>query len=213
MDNKAQLYKVRDNDIGNAAGVLVEAFRSTRMWRSVLVDDQEYEQKAPLLFSIALKFGLKYGDVYAPSSALEGVAIWTPDRYGDMTAWRIFRSGALGLTVRVGMKIAKKMQPMDKVFPVDRKKNMKGKPHVHLFMLGVRKSCQKGGYGHLLLESFIAECNRTGRFGYLETESESLVEYYRKAGFELVRKTELPLLDVPVWEMMRPPEILHPVSR
>ena len=40
---------------------------------------------------------------------------------------------------------------------------------------------------------------------YLETETENNVAMYEKYGFKVVKKTTLPIINLPMWEMVRAP--------
>ena len=52
-------------------------------------------------FGSPVTYCLKYGEAYATSENLEGIAAWLPGDFADMSMWRMIRSGAIS---RANMK-------------------------------------------------------------------------------------------------------------
>jgi ribosomal protein S18 acetylase RimI-like enzyme len=75
-------------------------------------------------------------------------------------------------------------------------------PHWYLSLLGVDPPRQGRGVGRRLLEAWLSSIDPDGLPSYLETDRESNVAFYARAGFEVV--TRLEILDTPVWCMRRP---------
>ena len=90
LDN---LYKITENEIEKASLVLGKAFHDDPVMSQVVPDEDERKQKLPLIYKISLIYAMKYGEVYAPSENLEGIAIILPYKTADMTFWRLLRSG------------------------------------------------------------------------------------------------------------------------
>lgn len=76
-------------------------------------------------------------------------------------------------------------------------------PHWHLGPVAVRRSRQGQGIGTALLRSFCARMDREGADAYLETDRETNVSFYGRAGFAVGRHEDV--LGVPCWYMMRRP--------
>jgi len=87
------LYKITKNDVEKASLVLGKAFHDDPVWSRVIPDEDERKQKLPLVFEISLRYALRYGEVFATSENLEGIAIILPYKKADMTFWRLLRSG------------------------------------------------------------------------------------------------------------------------
>lgn len=75
-------------------------------------------------------------------------------------------------------------------------------PHAHLGPIGVAPECQGRGVGTALMERYIEHLDREEIAGYLETDREVNVEFYKLFGFEVVREEQL--IGVPTWYMRRP---------
>lgn len=198
LDN---LYWVQKKDIHRAAIVLADAFQHDLVWNAVF-GDATLAQRA-YAFETPVRYCLKYGEVYAPSEALEGVAAWAPGALADMTFWRILRSGAFWSGMKIGARIARKMQPIFRPIETDRRENMRGKSYIYLQVIGVAPVFQGQGFSGKLLRALIEKSEQTGVSLYLETETEANVSMYEHFGFTVIKKIKLPIIDLPMWEMVK----------
>ena len=195
------LYHLQKKDVPRAAVMLADAFQHDPVWNAVL-DEATSEQRV-CTFETPVRYCLKYGEVYAPSEALEGVAAWVPGAFAEMTVWRMLRSGAIWSGMKMGAHMARKMAPVFRPMEVDRKENMKGKPFIYLQIIGVAPAFQGQGFASKLLRALIAKSEQTGIPLYLETETESNVSMYEHLGFTVIKKIVLPIINLPMWEMTR----------
>jgi ribosomal protein S18 acetylase RimI-like enzyme len=79
-------------------------------------------------------------------------------------------------------------------------------PHFYLFVLGVDPSQQGRGYGKELLRRLNARADAAHLPCWLETDKESSVLIYERAGYEVVREETIPRLsNVRFWFMRRAP--------
>jgi ribosomal protein S18 acetylase RimI-like enzyme len=195
------LYPVQKRDVPQAAAVLVDAFEHDPIWQVVLSDTTP-TQKAGA-FETPLLYCLKYGEVYATSENLEGIAAWVPGHLAAMTPWRMARSGAMRAALKLGWAVAKKMEPIFGPLDAERQEIMKGRSFIYLQIIGVAPALQGQGFGGKLLRALIEECERAGLPLYLETETESNVRMYERLGFAVVKQIVLPIIHLPMWEMVR----------
>lgn len=195
------LYRLQKKDIPRAAAVLADAFQRDPVWSAVLDGARPAQRIAA--FETLVRYGLHYGEVYAPSETLEGIAGWTPGEVAEMTFWRIFRSGAIWTGPRLGFDIVQKMGPMFEPVDADRRDNMRGKSFLYLIVIGVASQYQGQGFGGKLLRALIAQSEQAGVPIYLETEAEDNVHMYEHMGFSLIKKIVLPVVDLPMWQMVR----------
>ncbi len=155
LDN---LYRLQKKDTHRAAVMLADAFQHDPVWNAVF-GDATLAQRA-YAFETPVRYSLKYGEVYAPSEALEGVAAWAPGALAELTSWRILRSGALWPAMKTGVQLAKKMQPIFRPIDLDRKAYMGGKPYIYLQIIGVAPAFQGQGFGGQLLRALIEKASR-----------------------------------------------------
>jgi ribosomal protein S18 acetylase RimI-like enzyme len=74
-------------------------------------------------------------------------------------------------------------------------------PHWYLATLGVVASARRRGIGEALLTQWLAGVDRDGVPAYLETDGESNIRFYERAGFSLAGETSV--LGVRTWRMKR----------
>jgi GNAT superfamily N-acetyltransferase len=195
-------YSLKKRDIENASMVLAKAFNDDLLFSLIITDDVD-STKLALSFQVPLLFALRYGIIYATSEKLEGIAVWLPHKYADMSFWRIIRSGAIFPAFKLSKEIGNIMRVL-KPLEKDRKQNIKP-PYYYLFILGVAPEYQKKGYASNLLRTMIKKTDKDRIPLYLETGKESNVPLYEHFGFQLIKKIILPEVNVPMWEMVRIP--------
>ena len=194
------VYRLQKKDVARAAQVLAAAFQHDPVWNAVFGDARPEQRMAA--FETPVRYGLRYGEVYAPSENLEGVAAWMPGEWADMTLWRVFRSGAMWSGLKLGFRVAQKMTPIFRPIEIDRKENMR-KPFIYLQVIGVAPQFQGRGLGGRLLRALIEKSEQAGLPIYLETETGSNVRMYEHLGFTVVKNIMLPIISLPMWEMLR----------
>jgi ribosomal protein S18 acetylase RimI-like enzyme len=79
-------------------------------------------------------------------------------------------------------------------------------PHHYLFVLGVEPARQGQGLGKALLARLAARADEDGLPCYLETDKESNVRLYQRAGYEVIDEGDVPTRPTfHLWTMIRPP--------
>jgi GNAT superfamily N-acetyltransferase len=108
-------------------------------------------------------------------------------------------AGQLRYLICQGWRVARRweaaFEALEALHPVE--------PHWYLGTLGVARSAQRRGVGAALLSHWLEAVDRDGLPAYLETDSETSIRFYERAGFSL--KGETSVLGVPAWQMQRPP--------
>jgi len=200
------LYRVQKGDVMRASKVLADAFQHDPLWNKICEREPDLKKRLSLFFEVSVRYCLKYGEVYAPSEALEGVMGFVPGKYADMNVWHMIRSGSMGSAMRIGLNAAKKMAPVFKLVNEDRRKHMAGHTFLHLSVVGVATELQGKGFGRKLIDEAIGKSERERLHLYLETETEKNVTMYEHFGFKLLKKITLPIVDLPMWEMVKEPQ-------
>lgn len=75
-------------------------------------------------------------------------------------------------------------------------------PHAHLGPIGVAPESQGQGVGTALMRRYLDYLDREAMAGYLETDRQENVEFYKKFGFMLRHKEKV--IGTPTWYMWRP---------
>ena len=74
-------------------------------------------------------------------------------------------------------------------------------PHCYLALIGVRPELQGRGMGRALMQDWLVEVDNRLATGYLETDREDMVAFYRAAGFEV--NSRMREFDTDIWCMAR----------
>ena len=200
-----KLYKVQKTDIENACQVLGKAFHKDPVWVHIIPNENERKEKLPSVFEFLLRYSLKYGEIYAPTENLEGIATWVPHTTVEKSAWRILRSGAFRAALKIGNDLSKRIENLSDQIDEDRREHMKDKGYLYLQAIGVLPEFQGQGFGGRLLKSMFAKADINGILIYLETETADNVQLYSKYGFQILKETRALGVDFPIWEMVREP--------
>ena len=192
------LYKVSKKELKIVCRVLANAFSEDPLLIAMNMESEEIET----MYEFSIRTALRYGNVYATSENLEGIIAFTPDKYANSTTWNIIRTGAIVPAIKLGKKYGKFMREMGKIIEED-KKNLNIGPYLYLYIIGVSQESQGKGVGGKLLRALVEKSENVGKALYLETETEENVELYKKFGFEVIKEISLPVLDLPMWEMVR----------
>ena len=200
------LYRVQKKDLTRIGEVLADAFQHDPVWNKVFEGESHAEKKYRANFEAGVMHCLKYGEVYAPSEALEGVIAWVPGKYADITPWHTIRSGAMRVAMRIGFSAAMKLGNVFKPIFEDRRMHMAGCTYLYVMMVGVATDLQGNGFGGQLIDAAIEKSEREGLRLYLETETEENVKMYEHFGFRLLKKITLPVINLPMWEMVKEPQ-------
>ena len=202
------LYRLTSRDVARAGAAMADAFSLDPLWQKIFEGESDLDRKYRACFEVPVRHSLKYGEVYATSEGLEGIAAVLPGRFSRMSLWRMFRAGALGSAMRMGVNAGRRMAEL-RVLDSDRARITGGRPYVYLQMLGVTTAHQGQGLGGSLLRALIERCDGEGLPIYLETETEENVRLYEHFGFDLMQRITLDRLALPMWEMLRQPGSTH----
>jgi len=196
------LYRLQKKDALRAGEALADAFREDPVWNAIFEGEPRREARLGA-FETPVLYCLKYGEVYAPSERLEGVAAWVPGRLAERTVWRMVLSGAMRAGMKMGAATARKMEPVFAPLSRDRQRIMGDRPFLYLLIIGVAPAHQGQGFGGQLLRALIAKSEQARQPIYLETETERNVRMYEHFGFRVANQITLPGIGLPMWEMVR----------
>jgi ribosomal protein S18 acetylase RimI-like enzyme len=213
-DTRARSYKVKmDNQNGellrltlkerdDGAAVLGRAFTEYELFRYYFRDETERRAAADTFAFISLSLCLKYGEVYASSEKLEGVAAWLPPGKAPFGVRQIIRSVPLLILFRFGRQGAGRMRSYGR-FVDNLHRRLVPYPHWYLQIIGIDPAYQGQGFSSRLLRPVLERIDRERMPCYLETNSGKNVAIYRRFGFEVVSEDKLPGTELTVFAMLR----------
>lgn len=198
------LYRLKKSDLERGTDVLVQAFREDPLTHYFIPPCDNWEELVSTYFSYRLRFGIMYGEVYAISPAIEGLAAWFAPGKSDMTNFRMMRAGGMSLSRDLGKDIISRMSMIGEYTSKMRKQHVT-EPHWHLFPLAVDPAFQGKGHASTLMRPMLAKILEQGKPCYLETQKEQNVSLYEHYGFEVIHIDMIPGIDMKHWGMLLRP--------
>ncbi len=196
------LVRLKEPQIKPAAEMLGRAFQDDPLFTHFFPDASERKSKLPYIFKFLIRYGVWYGEVYATSPNLEGVAVWLPPEKADMTLRRMIWSGDFSILFNLGMKfISRQRSITDYILSIHKRHA----PFRHWFLqsIGVDPMFQGKGYAGTLLKAMFARIDQEHLPCYLETQNEKNVSIYQHYGFKVVEEFAIPGTEFSNWAMLR----------
>jgi ribosomal protein S18 acetylase RimI-like enzyme len=196
------LVRIDKSGIGRAAGALTSAFFNYPVMEYLFPSTTERQRGLPYLFEYYLYYSVRYGEVYATSADMEGIAIWlTSDNY-HMGFFRLLRAVPLTVLFHLGSIANERMKRTDGYMDTEHQRLM-SRPHWYLGTLGVIPEMQGKGYASRLLNPMLARGDQDCLSCYLETQLEARVSLYEHFGFRVIEKSIIPGTGITNWAMLR----------
>ena len=196
------IIRLDKSHITLAVKSLTKAFQSYPLFNYYYPDESTKERISHYFLSIAVFSGMRYGEIYATSPNLEGVAVWiTSDKY-PMTVWRLLRSVPLPVLFGFGRYGANKMRNLGGYLDAVHHRLVPFK-HWYLWTVGVEPQYQSQGYASKLLRPMLTRPDKEGMPCYLETLDENNVPIYEHLGFKVVDESTVPNTSITNWAMLR----------
>lgn len=198
----ASLPRLHRSDIPCASSMLSRAFRDYPLLTYAIPDEAQRARAATHYCQYVLYYGIKYGEAYATSPEMEGIAVWLPSDHFPMTMWRTLR--AVPLSVIAGFGKAGGSRLKDPSLYIDaRHRALAPFRHWILLFLGVAPEHQGRGYSSRLLRPMLHRFDEEQLPCFLETMDAANVPRYQHLGFEVVEQSPVPGTDLTTWAMLR----------
>ena len=188
-----------DAERPDAERMLARAFRDNPLNVAVIGSDPERRLRANLhgtraLLPVALAHGLVL--VARERGTPRGLLVATPPFAWPLPApsLRTQLRRIVGQGLRVARRWGLVFEALARIHPRE--------PHWYLATLGVDPVAQGRGIGSALLAHWLAGVDEDALPAWLETDRQANLGFYRRAGFEVARQTEV--LGTPIWCMSRP---------
>jgi len=205
MDNQnSELLRLTLKERDAGAAVVGRAFSEYELFRYYFPDERERRAAAESYAFVSLAVCLRYGEVYASSEKLEGVAAWLPPGESPFGLRQVIRSVPLSILARFARQGAGRMWTYGR-FVDSLHRRLVPYPHWYLEIIGVDPAYQGQGFSSRLLRPMLERIDRDRTPCYLETNAAKNVAIYRRLGFEVVSEAKLPGTAVTTFAMLRKP--------
>jgi ribosomal protein S18 acetylase RimI-like enzyme len=203
MDNQTgELLRLTLKERDAGAAVLGRAFAEYEMLRYYFPDETQRHVVADTFVFIGLSICLKYGEAYATSEKLEGVAAWLPPGKAPFGGWQMIRSVPLSVLFRFALQGANRLRAYGS-FIDNLQRRLVPYPHWYLQIIGVDPAYQGQGFSSRLVRPVLERIDRDRMPCFLETNTGNNVAIYRRFGFEVVSEDKVPGTEVTSFAMLR----------
>jgi ribosomal protein S18 acetylase RimI-like enzyme len=201
-DQNNKLLRLTRKDRDAAAAVLGRAFTEYELFRHYFHDKTERRAVADTFSFILLSVSLKYGEVYASSEKLEGVAAWLPPGKATFGGWQIIRSVPLSTLFRFGHQGASRLRAYGRYVDKMHRK-LVPYPHWYLQVIGVDPAYHGQGFSSRLVRPILECIDRERMPCFLDTNTGKNVAIYRRFGFEVISEDTIPGTELTSFAMLR----------
>jgi ribosomal protein S18 acetylase RimI-like enzyme len=197
-----QLQHLTELQLSQAIAMVARAFHKDPLSIYFYPDEAERTRRLPLLFSIALRYTLRYGEI-TTTPAITGAACWLPPGSTTVSDRQMLRIGALMILPKMGLSALRRLVNADDYMKSVHQRCI-AEPHWYLWVLGVDPMCQGQGIGGTLLRAGLERADASNLPCYLETMNQDNVPLYQKFGFDIASEGDIPNSNVHMWSMVRP---------
>jgi len=200
--NTQSLIPISKNNAEPAIEVLVRAFRNYPLFRHYFPNETNREKILHYFLSAVVYSGIHYGEVYATSPNLEGIAVWIPSNNYPVTFWKLLRSVPLSKIVGIGRHGGSKLRHFnDYIDSV----HQRVAPFKHWFLqaIGITPGFQGKGFASMLLRPMLSKIDKEYLPCYLETIDEKNISMYEHYGFKIIDISNIPDTKFTNWGMLR----------
>ena len=198
------LVRLRKTDIKQAARVLTESFQQYPLLVQKYPDESQRNKAAYYFFLVIVGYGIRWGEVYAASPRMEGVAVWYRSERFPMRFRKILRSVPLSALLGFPWSGVGRLQ---KASDFVEARHQRTAPAEHWFLdsVGVLPQYQGKGYGGKLIRAMLVRTDRESLPVYLDTMDEADVRRYEHFGFKVIDKSPVPKTNLINRSMLREP--------
>ncbi|TFG28208.1 MAG: N-acetyltransferase [Promethearchaeota archaeon] len=196
------LFRFNQANINLAGKVCTKAYFEDPLFCWFFPELSKRSKYLSVLFNVGFRYCQNYGEVYATSSNIEGVASWLPYNKSKISFAQMIRFGFLPLILKAGIKNLKKMNLYDK-FCQKMHKEHANFSHYYLYNIAVDPEYQGKGYASKLIRPMLARFDEQNLPCYLETQIEKNVSIYQHFDFDVLEKALIPEANLNSWSMLR----------
>ena len=196
------LQRLTRADIKPAVEVLVRAFHEYPLLTYYYPDTLNRQKVAGYFLSFAVLAGIRYGEVFATSPDMEGIAVWMPSENYPVSVWKMLRAIPLSVIFGFGRSGGYKMKLAGEHIDAVHKRLATFR-HGFLQTIGVDPQFQGNGYAGKLLRPVLARMDKDSLPCYLETLDEKNVALYEHFGFGVIDKSAIRQTELTSWAMLR----------
>jgi ribosomal protein S18 acetylase RimI-like enzyme len=205
MLESTELLRLSNRHIQEASKVFTDAFIDYPLFSYMVENPTARPKIYHHIFQLMIKHTIKFGEAYATSENMEGIALWLPSERSDISIWSNLTNGGIALLRAAGLRIAYRSMVFTE-FASKLHHKVINRPHIYLFQIGVKKRHRGKGYASKLMRPMMSQADSEGQPIFLETHDETNIPIYQRYQFETKTHDKIPGSDVNHWTMIRTPQ-------
>lgn len=203
-----EMTMIKENQIAQTARVLARSFQDDILMNFMFPDEEERKKHAKYFFEFIVRYGILFGDVYAVSQDIKGVAAWLSSKNAEFPICKLERAGVSEFISHAGSEAGERMKLFTEFLRFTREEIVPY-PHYAFWILGVLPEHQRKGYASTLIRLKVEEFDRDGVTSYLETQTLENASLYERFDFRTVKTVPIPHSDRLLYCMVRKPRRLR----
>lgn len=196
------IIRLNRQHIKPAIETLTKAFKNYPLIAHYFPDDDIREKFTHYFIAIPVYIGMKYGEIYATSPNMEGIAVWIPSDEYRLTFTKMLFNVPFRVLFGFGRYGANKMSNVGRYIDETHERLVPYK-HWYLWTVGVDPDFQGKGYSSKLIKPMLERMAKEGQACFLETHNEKNVNIYGRMGFKLIDKSAIPDTGLTNWAMLK----------
>lgn len=200
---ESRMREIRDGEEQALATSISRAFFDDPLMTFIMPDASKRTKRSEWMFGALMRYVRRNGHIYTDDNQSAG-SIWLPPGNTTMSQVGMMRAGLWQMPFRVGLGGFMRFNRLDGAASKAHKKAVQG-DHWYLLGLGVAPDAQKSGLGTEAIEMGAAQAQAAGLPVYLETMTQTNVDFYTKRGFEVSEEVEVDD-DLRIWAMVKRPD-------
>lgn len=201
----SEFYKISKSDVKYLSKLFERIFFNWSLAVALEPNEVIRLTRTHYFYALSIKHLIKYGEAYALSPEMEGIAMWVHSDYTEMSTWQLIKYGGLKTFYKLGAKTMKKAE-ISMNFMENTHKELIEEPHYHLAWVGVEPELQRTGIGTELMHAILNRFSKENIICFLDTQDKQNIDYYKRFGFKLITERQYPNVDVTYWGMLWEPE-------
>lgn len=200
-----EIERLSERDADRAGETLARAFYTDPVAEYMLPDPGQRSRLLPWHFSTLVRYGALFGEVYATTREIRGVAVWLKPGRTEMTPERLAAAGVSRADEVLGTAAWERfldvMQFLEGLHAADMVE-----VHWYLMAIGVDPEAAGKGLGSALLRPVLQAADAQARTCYLETAAAENRPFYERHGFLVLRQGVEPGSGLDYWTFRRDPQ-------
>ena len=192
------------SQIEQGAAILARTFQHDPTMKYLITDSPKILKARIRFYRASIRMGLLYGEVYTTRS-MAGVTVWISPKNTNFTFGQLLRSGLLTATLSLGLKPLGRLMRSESYFEKVKKQTI-SRAHWSLFFIGIEPLQQGQGLGGILIQPILDRADAEGVPCYLISTNKRNLTFYKKHGFEVAVRGQVPNEGPQIWAMLREPE-------